>query len=83
MGTDNCVRNKNRLILSMDLVKLPQLTDYWSTDELYNLKFSRKSMTRNHTLYKINLLVQQLVKNYKSLYTPDEYVCVDEILLPL
>lgn len=33
-------------------------------------------------LAKIKPLLDKLLKNYKDLYTPEEYVCVDETMLP-
>lgn len=86
----------------MGIVRLPSLAEYWSNDELFNLQFPRKVMSRNRfeillrmihfadnsadhnngKLYKINPLVEMLVQSFKSLYIPEEYVCVDETLLP-
>lgn len=99
--TQEDIRHFLGLVGFMGIVKLPSLADYWSQDEIFQIPFARKIMSRKRfeiilrmihfsdnsaphpsKLHKIQPLVDLLVKNFKDLYNPEEYVCVDETLLP-
>lgn len=58
---------------------MPKIVGYWSNDEI--VTNTNNSLTDKTNKYKLKTLIDILVENFRSLYIPKEYICVDETLV--
>ena len=67
--------------LLMGVVQKPQLHLYWSQYPLFKASLFNEVMSDHDRLYKVHAVIEYIVDRFKSVYVPDEFVCIDEELL--